>query len=1227
MKRFRKLFYVAFVLSLLQFSQAQDKPKVYAVSNAHFDSQWNWDVQTSITDYVSKTLDQNLFLLKQYPNYIFNFEGGIKYYWMKEYYPDQYEEVKNYIKQGRWHVTGSTWDATDVNIPAPESLTRNILYGQMFYRDEFNVLGTDIFLPDCFGFGWILPTIMSHSGLIGFSTQKLQWRTNPFFDEGKKIPFEIGLWRGVDGSKIMLVADGRNYTTRWPFHDLSRDTSIIRFAEENPLKKVYHYYGTGDTGGAPSIESVMTVEEGLKGDGPVKIISATSDQLYKDYLPFDKHPELPLYNGELLMDVHGTGCYTSQAAMKLYNRKNELLGDASERFAVVADWLGGQVYPRETFADAWKRFIWHQFHDDLTGTSIPRAYEFSWNDELLSQKQFSQVLTSSVGSITRALETNVKGTPLIIQNTVSQPVKDIVEITANMPKSQSFAVYDEKGNQVPSQFLSYEDNKAKVLVAADLLPVSLAVYDIRPGNTKPSSALKITDNSIENSVYKVTLNSNGDIGSIIDKRYNKELVKSGKAIRLALFTENESFSWPAWEVIKKTIDASPVDITEGVKITVAEKGPVRAALCVERKYGESVFKQYIRLTEGGQDDRIDFVTEIDWKTSNALLKAEFPLSIENEAATYDLGIGNVERKNNTITAYEVIAQYWADLAEKDKSYGVSIMNNSKYGWDKPDNNTLRLTLLHTPKTSRGFLYQDQQDMGYHTFTYSLMGHKDSYVEGQTVLKAELLNQPPKAFIAPKHKGTLGRSISFLKTSSDQLIVKALKKAEKTDDYVVRLYETAGKEARNFEVTFAGDILEAKELNGVEDVIGNATINGNKLIVNATPFGIKTFSVKLKPATAKLTPPQSLPLPLQYNVKTATYNAFRTDANIDGKGYSYAAELLPAKLTANGISFNLGNPAIENAVRCNGDTILLPQNGQYNKLYLLAASIMGDCYATFYVDDKPYELVIPYYTGFIGQWGHINHTEGFYKPTEVAYIGTHRHQYLARENRDAPYEFTYMFKFGIDIPKNAKKLVLSNNGKVLLFAAGLAQNENDNITPATCQVTTAMTPEQLNTSLKPRKNLLKGKTIIGKSSRDESADNANRNNFFRRSQPEFAIDEDLTSQWSDFEGEGPKFIEIDMGAENTIKGWFVLQPGRMGSFNLAAKEFSLDVKKNINDPWQTVDLVKDNEESETNRLLTSPVSARYVRLTIIKGSENMRGRGQQQGNQRINGATISEFEVY
>lgn len=288
------------------------------------------------------------------------------------------------------------------------------------------------------------------------------------------------------------------------------------------------------------------------------------------------------------MDVHGTGCYTSQAAMKLYNRQNEQLGDAAERAAVAAEWLGTASYPQHTLTEAWKRFIFHQFHDDLTGTSIPRAYEFSWNDELISLKQFSQVLTSSVNAIAGQMDTRVKGTPVVLYNANAFPVSDLTEIILEQPKTpKGFTVYNAQGKKVASQMIGYENGRAHILVAASLPANSYAVYDVRTGGSEktisPSAA-----SAIENSVYKITLDKNGDIISLTDKRNNKELVKDGKAIRLALFTENKSYAWPAWEILKETIDREPVSITDGAKITLVENGALRKALCIEKKYGKSL---------------------------------------------------------------------------------------------------------------------------------------------------------------------------------------------------------------------------------------------------------------------------------------------------------------------------------------------------------------------------------------------------------------------------------------------------------------------------------------------------------------------------------------------------------------------------------------------------------------------------------------------------------------
>lgn len=245
-------------------------------------------------------------------------------------------------------------------------------------------------------------------------------------------------------------------------------------------------------------------------------------------------------------------------------------------------------YPREVLTEAWKRFIWHQFHDDLTGTSLPRAYEFSWNDELISLKQFGDVLTTSVGAVSRGLDTDVKGLPVVLYNAAGFEVSDVVEVTLPLEGSK-FTVYDDKGVRVPSQVLGTQQGQTRLLVEATVPAAGYAVYDIRKGGQPKAPAIKAGAWGLENSVYKLTLDANGDISSIVDKRHGRELVAAGKSIRLAFFPQNESYSWPAWEILKKTVDASPQAITGEVKVSVAEEGPLRASVCVERTLGDSRF--------------------------------------------------------------------------------------------------------------------------------------------------------------------------------------------------------------------------------------------------------------------------------------------------------------------------------------------------------------------------------------------------------------------------------------------------------------------------------------------------------------------------------------------------------------------------------------------------------------------------------------------------------------
>ncbi len=1174
-------------------SGQNQKMKAYLVSDAHLDTQWNWDVQTTIREYVKNTIDQNLFLLEKYPEYIFNFEGGVKYSWMKEYYPLQYEKLKKYVGEGRWHLTGSGWDANEVIICSPESWIRNILLGQTFYRQEFGTESTDVFLPDCFGFGYTLPTLANHCGLIGFSSQKLGWRTKPFYEGNKRYPFTVGLWQGIDGSRIMM-AHGFDYGRRWDGTELSSNEIMMNNISENPLGITYRYYGTGDVGGSPTLASVQSVVKGMKGNGPIEIVSATSDQLYKDFLPYEQHPELPVYDGELLMDLHGNGCYTSQAAMKLYNRQNEHLGDAAERTAVMADWLGTTKYPIQRMTDTWRRMIWHQFHDDVTGTSIPRAYEFSWNDELLALKTFSQVLTHSVSDVISKMDTRVKGTPIVVYNNETFPVNSVATVELN--DNKNYTVTDAKGKRVVSQTVE-RDGRNYLLFDAQVPATGFAVYGIQSTN-KVSGVKEIQGSSIENSEYRLTVNEQGDVVSVYDKRYQKELVAEGKSLRLVVFDDCKSYQWPAWEILKATLDRQPLPIHNDVMVSMTE-GPLRKTLTVEKKYGETSIVQRIHLYEGGQARRIDFENDVDWKSLNALLKAEFPLSVSNEKASYDIGLGSVKRGNNRDNAFEVYAHEWTDLTDRSGDYGVTFINDSKYGWDKPQDNTLRLSLLYSPKTNGNYDYQAYQDLGHHVFTYSIIGHQGELRNADAAKQALALNSKLKSFISAKHQGLLGNSFSFLSSDNDQVFVRALKRAEASDEYVVRVYEMGGKQTQRATLTFASDIAEATEADGTEKTKGTASFSGKGLQVEIKPFSVKTFKVKLKNENRQKMEVDAYMLPLTYDRQCFSYNEFRSSGNFEG-GYSYAAELMPeGGLCVDGIPFRFGEFDAKSGMTCQGQKIMLPSEKNYQHIYLLAASDKDDRTASFMVGKTEQTVSVPFYSGFVGQWGHDGQSVEYLRDAEVAYVGSHRHS----SGGDEPYEFTYMYKIRLDVPKNVREITLPNDPHIVIFAA-TAANDMADLAPASQLFETSFKQNMFSSGkvVEEKNNVLKDARIInvsGECNEREKAVNL--------------TDDNPDTKWCDVSGI-PHCVVFDLGKPTTVGSWHLLNAGAE-HFSYITRTCLLQGRNAENEEWQTLDMIDGNRNNVVQRSF-QPTEVRYVRLYVV---------GPEQGG---GGATrIYEFGLY
>src|SRR5487761_2038801 len=189
-----------FALKGADVPDLKHNPTLYVVGYAHLDTEWNWDYTATIGQYLPNTMRDNFALFEKYPHYIFNFTGANRYMMMKEYYPADFAKLKHYVALGRWFPAGSSMEENDVNSPSPESILRQILYGNEFFRHEFGKASEEYMLPDCFGFPASLPSILAHAGLIGVSTQKLNagWQPaarvggpNSPEDTPRGIPFNV----------------------------------------------------------------------------------------------------------------------------------------------------------------------------------------------------------------------------------------------------------------------------------------------------------------------------------------------------------------------------------------------------------------------------------------------------------------------------------------------------------------------------------------------------------------------------------------------------------------------------------------------------------------------------------------------------------------------------------------------------------------------------------------------------------------------------------------------------------------------------------------------------------------------------------------------------------------------------------------------------------------------------------------------------------------------------
>jgi alpha-mannosidase len=807
---------------------------VGATGHAHIDVAWLWTLAQTRRK-AGRSFQTVVRLMEQFPDYHFTQSQPQLYDYIRQDYPALFEDIKRLVAEGRWEPIGGMWVEADCNLSGSESLARQFLLGRTFFALHFGA-GVEtpvLWLPDVFGYAWALPQLIKQAGLEYFFTIKIGW------SQYNRLPYDSFWWQGIDGTRVLThfstTPEDSEYASTYNAHATPQQLlgTWTNFRQKDlgrgdTLPPLLMAYGFGDGGGGPTREMLENIDAMAALPAMPQIQQQSVGAFFRE-LDATSGDILPTWNGELYLELH-RGTYTTQGRNKRANRASEFILHDAEYLAVLASLLDSTyAYPAAAFQHAWELVCLNQFHDIIPGSSINTVYK-------QSQEQYAQIFALAAEAKQSAFDAiahHYKG-DLLIANATAFTLHELAFWPSQLPSG-----YHLEDASTHEPVHTQRTEQGTWIAAGPHAPLSISTLHIVRGELAPlTTELSVTTTLLENRFVRVELDTNGDITRIFDKLAKREVLAPGALANQLQAFEDRPKNWDAWDVDIYYDDrmwlADPA-----TSVRIVASGPLCATLLIERRILHSRYQQRISLYQ--HSPRLDIETSIDWRERHIFLKAAFPVDILSPTATYEIQWGNVERPTHRNTSwdwarFETCAQKWVDLSEGD--YGVSLLNNGKYGHDI-HNNVMRISLLRSPT-----IPDPQADQGQHTFIYSLLPHAGRW-NAATIASAYALNDPllvhaiDAATDAQRNVASPAHSASLIVAEQPNIVIETLKRAEDGNGIIVRLYES---QRRRGQITLtAGFRLKAAwHTNLLEQNEHELLVVGQQITFSVHPYEIVTL---------------------------------------------------------------------------------------------------------------------------------------------------------------------------------------------------------------------------------------------------------------------------------------------------------------------------------------------------------------------------------------------------
>ena len=741
--------------------------RISAVGHAHIDTAWMWPMRETVRK-CARSYATAVALMEDYFEYGFVCSAAQHLAWVEERYPTLFARIRERVATGQFQPVGGMWVEPDCNVPSGESLVRQIVHGQRWYLSRFGHECREAWLPDGFGFPAGLPQILAEAGMTWFVTQKLCW------NDTNRFPHHTFWWQGLDGTRIRAhFPPADTYNGDMSMRELLR-------APRNPAAgpRSLYPFGHGDGGGGPTRDMIEAARRAANLAGAPRV---ALEPLADFFAACEADPApLPVWAGELYLEKH-RGTFTSQAAVKLANRRGEQALAAAELWSTVRP--DGAPWPAEDLDRAWKLLLVNQFHDVLPGSSIHWVYRDTAADHAEVAAVAGRLVDESLAALAAAVDTRGFSEPAIVFN--------------------------------PGPYRRQ-----------DVPPMGYRVVDLA---WPPEPAVRVGDGWMANGLLRVEWDGGGRLTSVYDLEHERQVLAPGMAGNVFHLHHDHPAEYDAWDVDRDYLHA--FDELDGPVEVEAVDGGVR----FRHSFGASSIDQTLRLEPGSR--RLDFVTEVDWHERHKFLKVAFPVDILAQQATYEVQFGHVSRATHENTPFEqarfeVCAHRWADLSEA--GYGVALLNDCKYGYEIRAN-VMRLSLLRSPTAP-----DPECDQGRHRFTYALYPHAGDPFAGGVLEAAAALNTPLTVLPVTPHEGRLPRSHSFVSVDDPGFVVVAVKRADDgSGDVVVRGYEAYGGR-RRVRLRVALPFARAGRTDLLERPRHDLPVDGGDVVLALRPFELVTL---------------------------------------------------------------------------------------------------------------------------------------------------------------------------------------------------------------------------------------------------------------------------------------------------------------------------------------------------------------------------------------------------